>query len=401
MSKTAKRRPGKLGRNEPCFCGSKMKYKKCCLPKGLTPPPTFDEVPAEVLAAYHHAHAERRFLESKGIYMSFPNVKSVNGKSFLGVGNQLLWIPQPELSFHQLIIWNLTMSLGKDWWDAETSKPEAERHFIRRCLDEMKNNPPGEDQDFQQVTDKLQTFVATGNTQSIISLAFDVYILMQRGFMPDSWWKRLSNWGEYQGVRYEIAVASLFVRMGCTLEFYPVENPKRRRTEFIAHHAETGVKVAVEAKSRQRPGIIHADGEHDEYRALRGNVHKIFNKALKKDTDDLPFLIFIDVNAPTVPGVKTQDSQWFKDVMKMFDAQETPTAENPQSHTALVVTNYSFHYGGNNVMLDGGFGFVWGQYPRYPIAGGINGVFMDRLMRAVDNYGYVPPNLANHGPIVR
>lgn len=23
----------KLGRNEPCFCGSGVKFKKCCLPK--------------------------------------------------------------------------------------------------------------------------------------------------------------------------------------------------------------------------------------------------------------------------------------------------------------------------------------------------------------------------------
>jgi uncharacterized protein YecA (UPF0149 family) len=29
----AKAERGKIGRNEPCPCGSNKKYKKCCLPK--------------------------------------------------------------------------------------------------------------------------------------------------------------------------------------------------------------------------------------------------------------------------------------------------------------------------------------------------------------------------------
>ncbi len=394
-SKPAKHRPGKLGRNEICFCGSGVKYKKCCLPKGLTPPRPNSEVPPEVLASYYKAQSERRYLESKGIYIGFPNTVTFKGKSFLAVANQLLWIPQPDLSFHQLIIWNLTMTLGKEWWSTESAKPEAERHFIRRCLDEMKANPPGKNQEFQQVTENLQTFVATGNMQSIISLAFDVYLLTHKGYMPAEWMRRLSDRHEYQGVRYEIAVASLFVRMGCSLEFYPLEKPKRRRAEFIAHHAETDVHVAVEAKSRQRPGIIHAEGEPDLRKSMLGDVQPLFNKALKKETDDLPFLIFIDVNAPTSVDKKAIETQWFKDVQKMFESYDEPTAENPQSHNALITTNYSFHYDGNEVTRAGQFSVAYGLYPKYPLSGGVEGVFFSKLMQACSGYGYVPPNLSN------
>lgn len=386
--------PDELGRNDPCLCGSQVKYKRCCLPKGVSPPRPASEVPPEVLEAHNRTQAERRLLESQGIYIDFPNTITLKGKSFLAVGNQLLWIPQPDLSFHQLIIWNLTMTLGKEWWATESAKPEAKRHFMRRCLDEMKANPPGEEQDFQQVTDKLRTFQATGHMQSIISVAFDVYLLAHKSFMPDDWMRRLSDRNEYQGVRYEIAIASLFVRIGCNLEFYPAENPKRRRAEFIAHHPETGVRVAVEAKSRQRPGILNAKGEADLRKAMRGDIHGLFNKALKKETDDLSFLIFIDVNAPTETGVSTKDSQWFKDVQKMFDSLETPTAAKPQSHNALIITNYSFHYDGNDVTRGGSFSFVYGQYPRYPIAGGLDGVFMSKILQATGGYGYVPPNLS-------
>ena len=31
----AKKKPRKLGRNEPCHCGSGKKYKKCCLDKDI------------------------------------------------------------------------------------------------------------------------------------------------------------------------------------------------------------------------------------------------------------------------------------------------------------------------------------------------------------------------------
>src|SRR6266849_7614479 len=30
-------RPWKLGRNDPCSCGSGLKFKKCCLPKVISP----------------------------------------------------------------------------------------------------------------------------------------------------------------------------------------------------------------------------------------------------------------------------------------------------------------------------------------------------------------------------
>src|SRR5580692_11633809 len=44
MKKRAKKKtktksgPWKLGRNDPCSCGSGLKFKKCCLPKVISPP---------------------------------------------------------------------------------------------------------------------------------------------------------------------------------------------------------------------------------------------------------------------------------------------------------------------------------------------------------------------------
>jgi hypothetical protein len=225
-----------------------------------------------------------------------------------------------------------------------------------------------------------------------MNLAFDVYLLTHKNFLSDDWLNKLRNFKEYQGVRYEIAVASLFVRMGCTLEFYDDKDVKPRpmRPEFIAVHAETGNRVAVEAKSRQRPGVIHAKGAQNLRKAMLGDFEKLFNKALKKQTDDLPYLIFIDVNAPSDINEKTSESRWFADLRKMMDSRGESTTDNPQPYTALIVTNYSPHYEGNEVTRTGGNCIVAGLYTSHPLADGVHGVFMGKLQQATNGYGYIP-----------
>jgi hypothetical protein len=337
-------------------------------------------------------NAVQREREQKGIYINFPNTIAFKGKSLMAVGNQVMLDDNEHATFHELVLKNLQHTLGKEWWDAESAKPEDEQHFIRRCFSEISNNQLKTEQDVHQETPHVRSFLPTGHLQSLMNLAFDVYILTHKGFLPDDWLRRLRSREEYQGVRYEIAVASLFVRMGCTLEFYDDTGikPKPMRPEFIATHTETGNRIAVEAKSRQRPGVIHAKGEQNLTKAMLGDVTKLFNKALKKQNDDLPYLIFIDVNAPTGGEVKTMETRWFADIRKMMEAQGENTPENPQPYTALVVTNYSPHYEGDQVTPTGGNCIVAGMYVEHPFADGLDGVFLGKLQQAVNGYGYVP-----------
>ncbi len=390
MGKLKRHKLGKLGRNEACFCGSCIKYKKCCLLKGLKPPGFAKEESSEVSAKFHEMQAERLLLESKGIYINIPNTTTCQGKSIMGVGNRIMWQPKPNLTFHQMIMFNLTMTLGKEWWDEQTALVSAKRHFIRRCFDEIKNSPPDIQIGFRQVTEILQTFLASGNMQSMISLAFDVYVLMHHNLMRDDWLGRLKNREEYQGVRYEIAVAAMFVRIGCELEFYPPESPKLHRAEFIAYHPQFNIRIAVEAKSRRRSGVIHQNGDLDQSKAARGDIQRLFNDALKKETDELPYLIFIDVNAPTNVDPSIGKAKWFTDVQKMFDHYQEPTVENPQSYNALLTTNYSYHYDANDLTHACQYGVAFGLHAQYQLDGGIENPLIQRVMQALAGYGYVP-----------
>ena len=201
------RKPHKLGRNDPCFCGSGIKYKKCCLPKGLEPPRIIHQLPQAVIEQEQAAQKRSLFLQSKGIYISLPNTITFQGKSFLAVGNKIMWDDNPHATFHQLILNNLAKTLGKEWWDAESAKSTKEKHYIKRCYEELAVSDSRDDLDVRVVDEHTRTMLATGNTQSLLSLAFDVWLLTQKGYMRDDWLDRLRDRTAYQGARYEILVA--------------------------------------------------------------------------------------------------------------------------------------------------------------------------------------------------
>jgi hypothetical protein len=393
-------KPGKVGRNDPCFCGSGLKYKKCHLLEGVKPPRPV-AIPYEELEKHQQESQERKdFLRSKGIYVELPNTISHKGKTLLAVGNQIMVEENPYATFHQLLFRNLQQTLGEEWWTQQEGKPVDEQHYIYRCFLELRGSEKRDDLNVTQVDEHTRSMVTTGNTQALLSLAFDVWMLAHKSYLRDEWMNRLRNRNEYQGVRYEIGVASMFVRQGCELEFYDndrIEEDGRppKRAEFVAVHTESGNKVAVEAKSRQVHGVLHTPGTLNYRRAIKGDINDLYKKALLKVTDGLPLIIFIDVNSPSEAGQAVQESQWFADIRRSFDSRPEPTDENPDKHAAIFITNYSSHYQGDQASIGGQHLYIGSLHTVVPLKDGHMGMFMKRLLRTVANYGYVPPTMDN------
>lgn len=393
-------KPNKLGRNDPCFCGSGLKYKKCHLLKDEKPPKP-EVIPFEEIEKNRQESLVRSdYLRSKGIYEKLPNTISFQGKTMLAVGNEIMVDDNPYATFHQLIFRNLQHTLGEDWWKEQEALPVEEQHYIYKCFLELKGSDNRKDLNVVQVDKHTRSMVATGNTQALLSLAFDVWILSHKGYLRDEWLNRLRNRNEYQGVRYEIGVASMFVRLGCELEFYDNDrieedgNPPKR-AEFIAVHKESGNRVAVEAKSRQVHGVLHTPGTLNYRKAIKGDINNLYKKALLKETDGLPLVIFIEVNSPAEAGQAVQESQWFADIRRSFESRPEASPQNPDKHTAIFVTNYSSHYQGNQASVGGQHLYIGSLHTIAPLDDGHMGIFMKRLMRSVGNYGFVPPTMDN------
>ena len=107
-----------VGRNDPCPCGSGKKYKKCCL--------------SEEGAVLHMAkemiakqQAEKAKLAKIGIFINYvkpviyTNPKTGKESKVWAIGNRLFHSRRAEETFHEFIIENLRITLGKDWWDKE------------------------------------------------------------------------------------------------------------------------------------------------------------------------------------------------------------------------------------------------------------------------------------------
>ena len=131
-------------------------------------------------------------------------------------------------------------------------------------------------------------------------------------------------------------------------------------------------------------------GQPDLEKAILGDVSNLFDNALQKNTDGLPYIIFIDVNAPLGMSLSTVENQWFKDIQKMMEDRGGNDPARPEPYNILLVTNYSPHYEGDKVTPIGGYALIANLYTQHPLYDGPQGTFTAKLQQAAGGYGFVP-----------
>lgn len=335
---------------------------------------------------------EQMALQARGIFVNYvkpctyTNPKTGQKVRAWGIGSQVLHTRPEHETFHEFIVDYLQKwVMGAEWWKEQLQAQE--KHFLFKCFlkwDEWKKKHATEQ---NKVDEHTWYAITDGWAKTLSSLAFDVCTLAHTLQLPEHLLKRLINRAEYQGAHYEIAVAAIFARLGCRIEFLDKEKLTVPHCEFIATHNETGVSIAVEAKSRQRPGVKHAIGIAEQDRLLRGDVERLFKKALSQNPKDKPFIIFIDVNAPPTPSIPMEEKPWFKDIRNMLEKYPAPTPEKREEYTGLIFTNFSPHYNKENESLPNEHLAVIPRYAANPMP---NPVFGEMLLKAIQNYGFVP-----------
>ncbi len=389
----------KIGRNDPCPCGAKrpdgkpMKYKNCHLGRLFGTPQ--DEL-AKVFKEIQEVKSKQRdYLRSFGIFIDFVKPVLFQGKKVWALGNRVYVVRWPNQTFHEFLVHTvLRHELGEDWLQCELKKSEEEMHFIAKCCKKFDEINIRARQDSSiKVSDNLWRTNADGWSLSLLSLAFDIASLAHsvpqslgqvKGF--ELLIERLKGKDSYQGARYELTIAAIFTRMGFILEYYDDSSVRYKHGEFIAIHNSSNLSIVVETKSRHRLGVIHTPGISNEKKNLLGDVKPLINRALKKQTGNLPFFIFIDINSPAT-GKETMDEQWAKDIMKSFGKDAMPTSQNPDPFTCICFTNYSYHYQTEQEAANGQNIITIPLYPKIPIKD--PGIFQS-IQLALNNYGNVP-----------
>lgn len=95
--------------------------------------------------------------------------------------------------------------------------------------------------------------------------------------------------------------------------------------------------------------MLNEEGEPNEENPLRGDaraVRALFVKAAKKDVRGLPYLIFVDINAPGDRGTHGFDKEWAKGVRRWMARFDQPI-------NGLFVTDFAPHYRGDDLASPG------------------------------------------------
>lgn len=364
----------KIGRNDKCPCGSGLKFKKCHLGR-----------PGE---AFRERLQKPEGIETGGLLTGRPFITTeFKGHKVVAVGSRVYPRLPINVTFHEFIITFLKDILGPSWGMAEQAKPDGEQHIVVKWITEMSNLLKNSPYRIENPARSLKSAQPSGNVQSLLAFAYDIYSVYHCGELPDGLIARIKNNDQFQGAKYEIAVAAIFARAGFDLRW--IGKSTNRVCEFIAVHKTNGEKIIVEAKSRHRRGVLNRPGKVADLTKMTSEVGRLFSKALKKETNELPFMIFIDLNLPLTDGPNDLSKRWIGDIKKMLSKHPMGTLENPEKFTALLITNFSWHYHDEDTYLKRSESVT--ILPLFPKARLKNPGLVDTIRTAVDQYGKVPP----------
>jgi hypothetical protein len=325
--------------------------------------------------------ARPEYLDEAGRLVGRQPVSALfNGWRYVAIGARMVKLP-PTTTFNEFLEMLLISDvLTTEWVTEEVAKPPGQQHPITRWLLELREvraGPP------VAVDGSVAQFEPTGSALALLTLAYDVYSVLHCALLPKRIVKRLKHRNEFQGAKYEIAVAGLFVRAGFTIEW--IDDRVRKRPEFIATHKATGEKLVVEAKSRHRPGVLGRAGSR-EVSAIKIDLDHLLRAALHKETDGLPYAIYLDANLP--PGAAgTTQPPWIPDVQQMFDERDTPPA-SADPFVGVTITNFSWHYAADAPVTGPTESLlVLPMNPQVPLR---DGRTMRLIYEAALQYGYVP-----------
>ncbi len=300
--------PSKPGRNDPCSCGSGLKFKKCCLPKTqsikerifvskelpvFTPlrqaPP---ELQAKAIKMFEEK--ERKERERVARFGQIRPQMSVEwqGQRWVTVRNRIYYLDKNRWKFFPDFLRDyVTYVFGIEWCKAEAAKTESQRHPVitwrAHGAAYMNAQPPQ--------PDGTRVALPSGALAAYTCFAYDLFVVDDNGGLDDELIRRLKHPEMFQGARHELFAEATCYRAGFTVQRENEKDGTSRHAEFTAKHTATGQLLSVEAKSRHRAGVLGRPGTPETKPDFR--LIPLINDAVAKKPKH-PLVIFIDANLP-------------------------------------------------------------------------------------------------------
>lgn len=309
--------------NEECNCGSGQAFGICC--------------GKDLLRWSHEQSLQAKFPSPR------PLSANLGDQKLRFVGSQII-VCQPDEHIQEYIIYALIRSLGEKWYEHQVPQSDADCHvitqWIRTRYEFLKQIEPF------NLNVKDHVVSSPGEVMALLSLAADWYCLQSEGQLPKALIKRLRNLDQFQGARYEITVAASLIRAGFKIDWIK-EHPSAKTCEFNATHKVTKETIAIEAKSRQRPGTLNRLGDIPLFKEIKADIFGLYNDAIGHDPGDKPFGVFIDLNVPLQANRSFFSKDWVTDLLQRI-RQKGKAVFGPKPPSFLAITNCSWHYDGKS-----------------------------------------------------
>ncbi len=307
-----------------------------------------------------------------------------HGRTVVGVGNEI-WYGPSTTTFPEFLIFYLIGHLSHEWVLEESAKPEEERHSVVTWLEGVFNQLAEQAKEKQEQKPQVLWVKPSGYMKSCVDLAYDIYTLRHHSVLQDRLIERLKIRDQFQGARYEAFVAATMIRAGFDIKFEDEADRSRKHPEFIATDKATGEKMAVEAKSRHRKGVLGQPGQQQAETDLSLRVRPLINKALEKKTD-YPYVIFLDINMPPHEG-HIEERPWFQQFKHTVSQTHVPDGKKDE-FAAIIFTNIPSHYDATFAPAPKGDVLTVGSgKPKKPVS---EPSVLLRIHQAASQFGQIP-----------
>jgi hypothetical protein len=311
----------KIGRNQPCPCGSGVKFKKChgkladrTAPseriRGPKPIP-WSAVPPEIRRQLHEQREKQAAFEAAhGKGRPIISLEH-QGYRFVAAGTEMHFSPAEKTRFFpDFLRVYLPKVLTKEWGQKELAKPLDDRHQLFKWFDSYWRYNATIERD----ADGVYRAEPTGAMLCVNRLAYDLYLIKHNASLQRKLLDRLRDKKTFQAARFEACVAAIMAVAGFEIAFEDESDTSRQHPEFLATYS-SGLTIAVEAKSRHRIGVLDfLEGKQTAAVSVEG----LLRAALAKDVNR-SYVVFIDVNLPPTTVEQSAEHPWFKEIAQTVE----------------------------------------------------------------------------------
>ena len=268
----------KINKKSPCPCESGKRYEQCCRKK-------------KVLIQ----KAQKTFSEKEGKHQAFikqyghiriPQMIDIWGGKVTTIGGSTFKKTRSgNYTFLHVVHDYALLFFGEEYLIKQESMPTEKRHPALQWMYGY----------IGEVNAKKPRRIGAG--AAWIRFAYDIHTISDNAKLEAILKKRLLKYKSFQTARHELWTAALFVAAGFEINFVDETDSTKKHPEFIAIDKESGIKVAVEAKCRQRKGVLGFSDGSDKPLGEDVGITSLLKKAYKKE-GNIPLCIVIDTNLP-------------------------------------------------------------------------------------------------------